>query len=241
MKQILFLLLGITFIFGFDLKPTKTTILEVNNQKAIVDLGDLKIGQSGIVVHQFENNKKIILNNAIVTNTNEKNSTISFLNEEVILQNAIPSSNLTPQKDDSFIVNHLYDTTLLVAPNFEVNKKVKTIFYNLKYIETDTLAGFLKINNMPVPDLKIFQRFAKENNIGLILFIVKNNLHILDTLSLKILDSFPITYKDRSSSLPFYTNVEGIETGVFNFFEEKTIKDYHKYYTKLLGLNDDGK
>ena len=241
MRYILFLFLSYSFIFAFNLQPTPSSIIWTDTEKAVINKGNLKLGQSGIVLHKFENNQEMILTRGVVTKTNENNSTIKFTIDDIIVQNAIPTTNLKPSAGDTFLLNHLYDTTLLIVPNFEVNKKIKTVFYNLRYIETDTLAGFLKINNAPVPSMSLFQRFAKEHNIGLLLFVVHNKLHVVDSISLKILESFPITYKNSSTSLPFYTNVEGIQTGVFDFFGEDSIKDYHKYYTKLLGLNNDGK
>lgn len=241
MKYILVLFISINFLFAFNLKPTTTSILSLDGNKAIIDKGNLKNGQSGVLIHTFKNQQQIILAYGVVTKSNENNSTIKLLDDEILEQNAIPTTTIKPSTNDTFVLNHLYDTTLLIAPNYEVYQKVQRVFYKLRYIQTDTYAGFLKIEESPVPSIKLFQEFSKANNIGLLLMVVENELHIIDTISLKILASYPIQYKDTSTALPFYTNVEGIKTGLFDFSTKESIQDYHKYYKKLLGLNNDGK
>jgi hypothetical protein len=241
MKLIISIFLFITYSFSLNLQIIDVNITSLNKNQATIAKGNLQIGQSGIITHQFNNNEKMILGYGVVTKTDTNNSTIKLILDDIIPQDAIPTTNLKPAVGDSFVLNHLYDTALLIVPNNEVEQKIKNAFYGLKYIETDILAGYLKLEKTPAPSLELLQSFAKQNNIGLLLFVVEKKLHIVDVISLKNIYSFDITYNDTKTNLPFHTNVEKINTGLFDFFKEESVKDYHKYYTKLLGLNNDGK
>lgn len=241
MKIFLSLFLLVTFSFSLDLRIADINITSINDTQATIAKGKLKKGQSGIISHTFKNNEKVILGLGIVTSSNETNSTIKIIKEDIIPQDAIATTNLKPSIGDSFILNHLYDTALLIVPNYEVKEKIKKAFHGLTYIDTDIFAGYLKLKETPVPDLKLFQKFAKQNDIGLLLFVVEKKLHIFDVNSLEKIYTFDINYTDESTNIPFHTNVENISTGLFDFFKDNKIKDYHKYYTKLLGLKNDGK
>jgi len=219
-----------------NLQATKTILSNVSKKFATIDIGNLSLGQSGVVLHQFKDNHTMILSYGIVIESNDLNSKIEFINEDILKQNAIPTTNLKPVNGDTFILNHLYDIALLITPNFEINNKIQKAFYKMTFISEDVFAGYLKLQENPIPTLDTFQEFAKINNIGLILIVVNDKLHVVDILSQKTIYSLDVSYTDTKTSLPFFTNVEGITTGTFDFFKDDSIEDYHKYYTRLLGL-----
>lgn len=226
---------------SINLQTSKSTLTNVDEEFATIDIGNLAIGQSGVVVHQFKDKHTMILAYGVVIESNTKSSKIEFIYNKILEQDAIPTTNLKPANGDTFILNHLYDIALLITPNFEINNKIQKAFYKMTFISEDVFAGYLKLQENPIPTLDTFQDFAKINNIGLVLVVVNKKLLLIDMLSKKRIYTLDVSYNDTSTSLPFFTNVEGITTGTFDFFKDDSIEDYHKYYTKLLGLKNDGK
>ena len=233
------ILLSLLFVFisvnAINLKEHKYTIENVEKNKALIHKGSLIVGQSGIVVHNFSNDKSIILSKATVISTNKENSIIKFINSDILKQDSLVTTTLKPQNGDDFILNNLYKVSLLIAPNYDA---YKGMIYGLSnnFIDSELFAGYLKINNTPVPKQKDFQDFMNKNNIGTLYIILKNKLYIIDALSFKTLISIDIKLKNTNTTTPFYTNIKEIKTSMFDWTSDEKIKDYNTYYSKLLGL-----
>ena len=71
MKKILIFILVISFLNGITLNRQITHITNVTNTGATINIGKLKVGESGIVVHVFDDKNSIILTQAIVTKTDK--------------------------------------------------------------------------------------------------------------------------------------------------------------------------
>lgn len=241
MKIIMFFILCISFLMGFDSFSYPTQIIKVDEKTATINKGNLAEGQSGIVIHRFKDENEAILAFGVVEKSNERNTTIKFIFKDIIEQDAIPTTNLKPQIGDMFLVSHLYDTAMFIVPNYEALEAAKTLFTSLNLVDTDIFAGFLKIEEEPVPKLEDFQKFAKMHSAGVLVFVVEDKAHVIDVISKKEIAIKNINYDDNTTALPFFTNVEEIKTGVFDFFSEESIGDYNKYYKKLLGIKNDGK
>ena len=239
-KIILSLMFVIFSLNANNLKEHKYTIEKVNKTEAKINKGSLIVGQSGIIVHNFSNNKSIILTKAVVTSSSNDTSTIKFVNSEILKQNSIVNTNLKPQNGDDFILNHLHNISLLIAPNYDAYRGAK---YNLSnnFIDIELFAAYLKINNTPVPKKEDFQNFMNKNNIGTLYVIIKKKLYIIDALSFKTLAKINIKLNNTKTTTPFYTNVQEIKTSTFDWLSDEKIKDYNTYYSKLLGLKDDRK
>lgn len=132
MKIIFFLALALNFLFAtVNLQTQTAKIFDVTQTTATINIPNLSIGQSGVVVTDIDENS-IILAQAIITKTSNSNSTIEFLDTKVLLQNAIPTTILKPVDGDSFILNHLYNTSLLIVPNETAKQSVQ------EFIKTKT-------------------------------------------------------------------------------------------------------
>jgi len=239
-KIILSLMFVIFSLNANNLKEHKYTIEKVNKTEAKINKGSLIVGQSGIIVHNFSNNKSIILTKAVVTSSSKDTSTIEFVNSEILKQDSIVNTNLKPQNGDDFILNHLHNISLLIAPNYDAYRGAKHNLSN-NFIDIELFAAYLKINNTPVPKKEDFQNFMNKNNIGTLYIIIKKKLYIIDALSFKILSRINIKLNNTKTTTPFYTNVKGIKTSTFDWVSDEKIKDYNTYYSKLLGLKDDRK
>jgi len=236
MKLIFTILLSIVYLYANKFDTLKIPISNIKNQTASIKIGNLKIGQSGIVIHYFDNRRYSILANAIVIQTSKNKSTIKFIKSVILKQDAIPTANLIPKDGDIFILNHLYNTSLVIAPNHESQKYIIQKHKNNNFIDIDIFAATLKINNTPIPSKNDIRNYAIKNNIGTIYFYINNNIYIIDTISFRIIDTIKLVLKDKSANSPFFTNVHNIKTGTFNFTGQEKIKNYHEYYSKILGL-----
>ena len=100
-----------------DYRPFAIKILNVTDEGATINVGNLRVGQSGIVQHFYENNRTLIVANAYVTSSNPTASTLKFLPFTDLKQNALPTSNRKPETGDVIIMNYMYDASLIIAPS----------------------------------------------------------------------------------------------------------------------------
>jgi len=234
-KIVLFLMFVFSTINANNLKEQILTIENVNNNKATINIGKLTPGQSGIIVHNFANKKSIILTKAVVISSDKTSSTIQFVPSDILKQDSLVTTNLKPKNGDDFVLNHLYNVSLLIAPNFNAYEGIRRNLSN-NFIDIELFAAKLKINNTPVPKKEDFQEFMSKNNIGTLYMVIKDKLYIVDALSFKILSIINIKLNNQKTTVPFYTNVGEIKTSVFDWVSDEKIKDYNKYYSKLLGI-----
>jgi len=233
MKILFLILIAFNALFATtDLNIQKTTIFDISDETAKINIPNLTVGQSGIITKDIEENS-IILTQASVINSDNNNSTISFSQMPLIIQEALPTSKREPQNGDTFILNHLYNTSLLLVPNNKAKNEVLNLFPFQNFLNEDFFASFLKLNNTPIPTQEDISSFALTHQMGTIFIVVQNNLYIVDSLSFKIIDTVEIRNEDTTTQVPFLTKIEKIETSMFDFGEEK-IKDYNNYYLQLL-------
>jgi hypothetical protein len=224
---------------NFD--STKTTISELNNNKAKILIPNLKIGQSGIIVHKYQGNNSIIVSSAFVVNSNSQYSTIELTPFNGLVQKAIPTSKREPKDGDTFILNYLYNSSLLIAPNDEVFRSVRNSYFKHNFLHADIFGAYLKDKSLPRPTKKDIQKYAVSQNIGTIFFVIKNRVYVVDTLTFKIIESTYVKNDSSKEQMPFYTRVEDIKKAPldfdFNFFGSSDEElPYNEYYKKLLGL-----
>ncbi|MCK5293624.1 MAG: plasminogen-binding N-terminal domain-containing protein [Arcobacteraceae bacterium] len=241
MRLILTIFLSFLVASANQFTQQNTTISNVTKDSATIQIGSLEVGQSGIVVHNFKNDKSTILTNAIVTSSAQTSSIITFEDSKILEQSAIPTTSLKPSNGDVFILNHLYNTSLLIVPNQEAKIKIKKKYSNNNFIDIDIFASFLKINDTPIPKKEDITNFSKHNNIGTVYIQAENQLHIVDVLSFKVIKSESLKVDCNKTQSPFFTNVQDIRTPFFSWFAKERIDNYDKYYTNLIGINNDRK
>lgn len=198
-----------------------------------INIGGLKVGQSGIVVNK--NNSPVIIAIASVVESNPSRSKIEFKEYSDLEQDAIPTSNLKVNNGDIFILNYLYNSSILLAPNSESFTMVRKQLSDFDFLHPDIFASFLKVEEVPIPSKEVLQKFAIAQNLGSIVIVIDNIAYQVDSRTFKVVDQFDVNYNDKGSMKPFYTRVEEIEGGTFDFGAD-TIGEYTKYYKKLLDL-----
>ena len=66
----------------FSIKPLGIKIDNIANNKSTINVGNLIVGQTGVVVHIFDNDKKLIVSNAKVISSNSNSSVVEFFKFE---------------------------------------------------------------------------------------------------------------------------------------------------------------
>lgn len=223
----------------FSTKPVGVKLANVQNNKSTIDVGNLIVGQSGIVVHIYDNDKRLIVSNAKVISSNNNSSIIEFFKFDDLKQDALPTSNRVVEKGDVLVLNYMYNSSLLIAPSFDSFQAIRANFKSNNFIHSDIFAAKLKVNNMPYPRKKDFQEFAIEQNLGTIFFVLDNKVVIVDSKTFTILDSYEFSYQTDNLQMPFYTRVEEIEGSIFEFsvFSDKKNLNYEEYYKRILGIS----
>jgi len=229
MKLILLVFTYTSLLFSIE-------IFDVTNNTAKINITNVAIGNSGIIIREIENNS-IIVTQAVVSKSNNINSTITFIEKEILPQDAIPTTKIKPRSGDMFILNHLYKTSLLIVPNLSAKKNLLKLYPNQNFLNEDFFAAHLKLTNSPLPSKKIISDFAQSQQIGTIFIVVKNKLYIVDSISFKIISSIDLQYQDTTTNIPFLTKVTDIKTGLWSLGDDK-ITNYNKYYLNLLEINE---
>ena len=240
---------------AFNPKTMITIIDNLQENKTTIKIPNLIVGQSGVVVHKYGNNKNMIVANAKVIDSNANGSTLEFSSFDGLKQDAIPTSNRTVEKGDILALNYLYTNALLITPSQDTFQAVRKKFTDFTFEHSDIYAAHLKFTNTPKPTILDIQEYAKSKDLGTIFVVVDQKVNILDTRSLNLLDSYFITYDDTSAKMPFYTRVSGISSlipevegikGIISMLVSK-IKDdeettdidsdnYESYYKYQIGL-----
>ncbi len=222
----------------FSTRPIGTKITNLNSNKSTIDIGNLIVGQTGIVVHIFDNDKKLIVSNAKVISSNSNSSVVEFFKFEDLKQNAVPTSKREVVNNDMLILNYMYNSSLLITPTLDAFQTVRDNFKLNNFIHSDIFAAKLKYNNKPYPAKEDIQQFAIEQNLGTIFFVLDGKIFVVDSKTFQILDSYRFSFDQKEQQIPFYTRVEDIESPfyqvAFIFGNERL--GFNDYYKEILGL-----
>lgn len=240
---------------AFNPKTNISIIDNLENNQSTINVPNLIVGQSGVVIHKYGNNKNIITGIAKVVSTNEKNSVVEFKEFDGLKQDAIPNTSRTVQKGDVLALNYLYTNAMVIAPSQDVFQVVRKKFADFTFEHADMFGSYLKFNNIAKPTILDIQEYAKSKDLGTIFIVVDQKVNILDTRTLNILDNYYITYDDTDAQMPFYTRVTGISSllpeidGIKGFISKliSKVKDseeskeidsdkYEDYYKYQIGL-----
>ncbi len=225
----------------FSVKPMGLKIGNIENNKSVIPMGNLIIGQTGIVVHIFDNDKRLIVSNAKVVSSDLNSSVVEFFEFKDLTQDAIPTSNRVVTTNDILILNYMYNSSLLITPTLDSFQSVRENFKLNNFVHSDIFAAKLKVDHKPYPTKEDIQNFAIEQNLGTIFMVIENKVYIIDSKTFTILESYAINYENAEAIMPFYTRVEEIEESIFNlsffdFFSGEKNLSYNEYYKRILGI-----
>ena len=225
----------------FSIKPMGLKLGKIEDNKSVIPMGNLIIGQTGIVIHIFDNDKRLIVSNAKVISSDANSSVVEFFEFNDLKQDAVPTSNRVAVTNDILILNYMYNSSLLITPTLDAFQSVRDNFKLNNFVHSDIFAAKLKVDHNPYPTKEDIQKFAIEQNLGTIFMVIENKVFIIDSKTFAILESYAINYENTTATMPFYTRVEEIEESIFNlsyfdFFSGKKSLSYNDYYKKILGV-----
>ena len=225
----------------FSIKPLGIKIDNIANNKSTINVGNLIVGQTGVVVHIFDNDKKLIVSNAKVISSNSTSSVVEFFKFEDLKQNAVPTSKREVVNNDMLILNYMYNSSLLITPTLDAFQTVRDNFKLNNFVHSDIFAARLKVDHNPYPTKEDIQNFAIEQNLGTIFMVIENRVYVIDTKTFTILANYGVSYEKNGSTMPFYTRIENIEETIFSwsyfdFFSGKGSMSYNDYYKRILGI-----
>lgn len=225
----------------FSIKPLGIKIDNIANNKSTINVGNLIVGQTGVVVHIFDNDKKLIVSNAKVISSNSNSSVVEFFKFEDLKQNAVPTSKREVVNNDMLILNYMYNSSLLITPTLDAFQTVRDNFKLNNFVHSDIFAARLKVDHNPYPTKEDIQNFAIEQNLGTIFMVIENRVYVIDTKTFTILANYSVSYEKNGSTMPFYTRIENIEETIFSwsyfdFFSGKGSMSYNDYYKRILGI-----
>lgn len=233
MKIFINLLLCAVVAFGFDVSLKQAVVSGVLDDSCDIYIGNLAVGQSGVIVHNYSAEKSTILANAIVENSSDTKSKIKIVYEDSLAQDALPSIKRKVKNGDVVLLNHLYSNSFIIAPNNEAYSNTIKALNIPNLLNPDIIGAHFKIINAPAPKQKEFQSFALNQHIGILVFVFNQKAHIVDVNSFKTIDTIDIKYDNKERFTPFFTNIEEIKRSLYDFGEEN-VKEYDEYYEKLL-------
>ena len=140
-----------------------------------------------MIQHKYNNGKSLLISSAFIEKSSANSSTIKFIPFLGLKQNAIPTTNRKVEDGDRFILNYLYDESLLIAPNAEAFRAVRKKFTNNTFPHSDIFGAYLKTNYQPTPSKELIQNYALSQNMGTIFFVIDSAVYIVDTQTFVIL------------------------------------------------------
>ncbi len=222
-------------LFANAFKLVKTPIIEVDKKGAwIKNSPYVPIGSSGVVIKKFDNKHSTIIAGAVVEKKEGDKMRIKFIMFDMLEQSALPPLRVMPKKGDMVILNYLYNRAFVIAPNEDTYLSVLSDFPEISWIHPDILAAFLSKEYNPAPKKEDFQKVCKQNTSMLLFFAIDKKGYFVDCNSFKVIKEENFSAKEANATLPFYSRIGKIESGLFNFSD--SIKNYDSYYKKLLGI-----
>jgi len=228
MKKILLFMLISSYSLFADALPTSIKSSVKSTSNGIIQLSSsVPAGMSGIIIHDYGNGLSAITHSTISLG----NGKASVEPYTAILHKNIPSIQTTVTVGDNVIFGNFYNNALIIAPNQTVYQQIKEKFKRT-WIHPDTFAlDFMQEGDTKI-SMEVLERFAKKNQVGLVLVVASDRLLIIDPISKKIIGSTALKTNPNSAKTPFYARFKQINLSVFGTSD----KTFTPYFQSVAGL-----
>ncbi|MEA1917469.1 MAG: plasminogen-binding N-terminal domain-containing protein [Campylobacterota bacterium] len=234
--RLIFLLIAPLLLLASEIK---TTIVDIKGKKAIVNVGEIQRGVSGIVVRKFNDNHSAIIAEAVVIDYNKKKkmALLGMSKYRGLTQNALPTGNWIPRKGDTVILAHGYGSALLIAPSEDIYNEVKSRIDGIYFSKPSGFATYLSYKGHPTPLEEDIRNYCAISTVGLLYMYVKDTLFSADCLSMQLLQATYFPLKRKTTQLPFFSRVNKINANWFGSGSSK-LKKYDPYYLRMIVENN---
>ncbi|TQR34649.1 exporting protein [Campylobacter sp. MIT 99-7217] len=236
MRKILLCCLFASSVFAFVGIKSPVVKVDEKNFAYIQDNESLQVGYLGVIVQGFESSR-IILARVKLVSKEDGLAKLELRKFEMLDQKALPQISSSVQVGDEVWMPYLYDRALLIAPNEEVYERVLAQYPQIYFLHPDILAAYMIKEFKLSPKKEDFIRICNENALGIVAFALKEELIFLNCNDFTLLSKEEFQGEAIEVQTPFYSRISGFKKNFFNFFERK-VKDYYKYYSDMVGLND---
>ncbi len=236
MKNIftLLALLSVTLFAQTNFNPYTTKILAVDKDAVIIkNDADIALGTTGVIVHAFDKTHQTIIGNVEVVKKGADKLRLKVTAFNAIPQETLPTYNIAPKVADTVILNFLYNRAMAIVPDEGTYKLITKNYKTFTWLHPDLFATKLAKSYKPSPTKETFQEECIAQNIGLLLFAIKDKGYFVDCRSFKTLNTIPLP-RATSVTLPFYSRIEAIKGRIFGLFGGEGVKNYDSFYSKLL-------
>jgi hypothetical protein len=230
MKKILFLFLFTSYALFADALPKsiQTTVKHITND--IIQLSsNIPVGMSGIVMHDYGNGLSAITHTTISLG----NGKATIRPHTAIIHENIPNIQTAVTVGDHIIFGNFYNNALVIAPNQTAYQQITNKFKRT-WIHPDAFALDFMQKGETTISMEILERFAKKNQIGLVLVVASNKLLIIDPISQKIIGNTNLKINSNSAMTPFYARFKQMDLSVFSMGDNS--KTYTPYFQSIAGL-----
>ena len=230
MKRILFFILISSYSLFADALPTSIKSSVKSTSNGIIQLSsNIPAGMSGIIMHDYGNGLSAITHTTISLGDGKA----SVKPHTAILHKNIPSIQTAVTKGDHVIFGNFYNNALLIAPNQVAYKQITQKFQRT-WITPDAFAlDFMQEAETKI-SMEILERFAKKNQVGLVLVVSSSELLVIDPISKQIIGRTGLKTNPNSAMTPFYARFKQIDLSVFSVGDNS--KTYTPYFQSVAGL-----
>jgi len=229
------LLFFVNSLFSFSLDPYQTTIKKLVGNEAVVTNSDqVKVGSSGIIIHNYDPEHRTIIAKAVVTKKDGQDMYLKLYYYKDLNMDALPSYKIIPKVGDTVIFNYLYKRVLPIVPNKEAFEQFKQTFPQIDVVHPDLFAYELAVESNTSPKLSDFRKECNSDDFGLLFFALSDKGYFIDCTSFKVIGKLDFPTEGKKQK-PFYTRIKNIKPKFFGLGSDE-IKDFDSYYKKLLGI-----
>lgn len=238
MKALYIFLLWVFFVSivnALEIQVVKKGIQSVQGSEITFEAGNLKVGESGIIVTKSKE-YEIIIAKAHITHIQDKNATAKFSAFESISQKYLPTPSATPQVGDTVIFRSFYNRGIAIAPNQESYQHIVRSNPQVQFMHIDLFAAFMRQKNLNDPSPKIFREFCPRYSIGLLFIMDSTSIKVLDCESFVLLENQNLpTQNDTNQTIsPFFSRITSPDKRLGGRFKSNKSKDYFVFYDALL-------
>ncbi|GAA7440678.1 plasminogen-binding protein PgbA [Helicobacter pylori] len=215
-------------------EPLRVSIEFVDLPKKIIRFPahDLQVGEFGFVVTKLSD-YEIVNSEVVIIAVENGVATAKFRAFESMKQTHLPTPRMVARKGDLVYFRQFNNQAFLIAPNDEIYEQIRATNTDINFISSDLLVTFL---NGFDPKIANLRKACNVYSVGVIYIVTTNTLNILSCESFEILEKRELdTSGVTKTSTPFFSRVEGIDTGTLGkLFSGNQSKNYFAYYDALV-------
>ena len=190
----------------------ETTIKSIDAQGNIQLNSSVPAGMSGIIIHNYGNGLSAITHSLISQN----NAMAKVLPYTTITHENIPTVQTTAKVNDKVIIGNFYNNVLLIAPNAKSYENIKKRFKKI-WIHPDAYALYFMKAEEKALSKNSLEKFAKANQIGLVLIATQNSLLVLDPVSKQFIGEQKLNGTSDKAMKPFFSRFEQMDVSAFGW------------------------